>query len=136
MPKQLIFISLLFIIASGFSYYVLTNHNQHNDQPNNQQLAKPEDVNPVNQLIFFYGDNCPHCHVVDDYISDNKINQQLNIINKEVYNNQKNAEELRSIAKQCGIPLNALGVPLLWSGQDCLVGDQPIINFLNDQINK
>ena len=136
MSKRLIFVSLLFIIISGFSYYILSSHNQHDSQANNQQLISPAQINQPNELILFYGDNCPHCHTVDDYIKDNRINQQLNIINKEVYNNQKNADELRSVAQQCGIPLNALGVPLLWSGQDCLVGDQPIINFLNDQINQ
>ena len=71
---------------------------------------------------------------VDTYIKDNGISQKLKITQKEVYNNQENANELRDKAQQCGIPINALGVPLLWNGEDCLIGDQSIIDFLNEQI--
>jgi hypothetical protein len=136
MYKRLIIASLLFIAASGFSYYALTNHDQHQNQPDNKNSSAVIINNQENQLIFYYGDTCPHCHIVDDYINNNQINQKLNIINKEVYNNQKNAADLRAKAELCGIPDNALGVPLLWNGQDCLVGDQPIIDFLNDQIKQ
>lgn len=134
MNKRLLIASLLFVLATGFSSYALSNHDQHTNQPASQKSAPVIINNQENQLIFYYGETCPHCHIVDAYVKNNKINQKLNIINKEVYNNQNNAEDLRVKARLCGIPDNALGVPLLWNGQDCLVGDQPIIDFLNEQI--
>lgn len=135
MSQRLIIASLLFASALGLSGYALVNHNRHRQPTSTPETATTTANQQKAELIFYYGDTCPHCHIVDNYIKNNRISQKLNITNKEVYNNQDNADELRAKAKLCGIPDNALGVPLLWNGRDCLVGDQPIIDFLNDQIN-
>jgi glutaredoxin len=126
MNKQLIAASLLFIMATCFSFYTIITHQKHN----------PTIINntPTSTMILYYGDTCPHCKIVEEYIKTNKVAEKLFIINKEVYNNQANADELTARAKTCGLDANAIGVPFLWTGQDCLVGDQPIIKFLDSQI--
>ena len=133
MSSRLIIASLLFIAALGLTSYVLINHNRQPISTPATATITASQQQPA-ELIFYYGDTCPHCNIVDTYIKDNGISQKLKITQKEVYNNQENADELRDKAQQCGIPINALGVPLLWNGEDCLIGDQSIIDFLNEQI--
>lgn len=81
-------------------------------------------------IILYYGETCPHCKVVEQYISDNKIN---NIIQREVYNNQENAKDLNEKAVKCGMERKNIGVPFLYYNATCLVGDQDIINFLKER---
>jgi len=87
-------------------------------------------------LILFYGDICPHCAEVEEFIEEHKIRERLNLIEKEVYRNSENAKELLEKAKACNIPSNAVGVPFLWDGKRCLVGSLEIINFLKERINQ
>lgn len=76
--------------------------------------------------ILYYGDGCPHCAVVEEFIETNHITLEQ----KEVYNNRANARELGERAQACGLPTDNIGVPFLWHDGECLVGDQDIIQFL------
>ncbi len=87
-------------------------------------------------LILYYGDGCPHCAVVESYIKDNKIDEKLSLTQKEVYHNKANSEELFEKAKICSINENYIGVPFLWDGAKCYIGDVEIKNFLNQKINE
>jgi hypothetical protein len=81
-------------------------------------------------LILFYGDTCPHCQNVEEYIVANNIRAKLSFQELEVYNNQTNAQLLAAKAKRCGLDTSAgVGVPFFFDGQNCLVGDQPIIDY-------
>ena len=46
-------------------------------------------------------------------------------------NNQNNAKELTEKARICGLPTDSIGVPFLWDGEKCFIGDQDIINFFS-----
>ncbi|HBH46903.1 MAG: hypothetical protein A2445_05825 [Candidatus Jacksonbacteria bacterium RIFOXYC2_FULL_44_29] len=80
-------------------------------------------------LILYYGDGCSHCANVEKFLADNAIEQKVQVQKKEVYQNQKNAQELGQRAAKCGLPSDNVGIPVLWDGTNCLVGDQDIINF-------
>ncbi|HNW55768.1 MAG TPA: hypothetical protein PKN62_01690 [bacterium] len=127
MLKRLIILGSLFVLITGFSFYALATHDQHS-----QPLKGQDNQNPA--LILYYGETCPHCKIVEKYIADNKIDQKLAIAQKEVYNNTANSQELLTRAKSCQLDTATVGVPFLWTGSDCLIGDQPIIDFLNKQI--
>jgi hypothetical protein len=88
-----------------------------------------------NSTILFYGDGCPHCKNVDDYISQNGIEQKVQFQRMEVWNSQENAQVLASLAKICGISSDALGVPFLWDGlgTKCYSGDVDIINYFKEK---
>lgn len=85
-------------------------------------------------IVLFYGEGCPHCANVDKYVEDNNIKSKISFTNKEVFYNQKNAEEMAAKAKICGMQTNSIGVPFLWDGEKCLIGDQDIINFFKTKI--
>jgi len=82
------------------------------------------------RVILFYGDTCPHCQVVTDYINANNIRAKIKFEELEVFNNQSNAALLGSYAQRCGIDSSqGVGVPFFFDGQKCLVGDENIINY-------
>jgi len=87
-----------------------------------------------NQIILFYGQGCPHCAVVEKYIEENKIQDKISFTQKEVYYNQSNAKELEKMAKVCGLASGVVGVPFLWDGEKCYLGDREIIEFFKEKI--
>lgn len=107
-------------------------------QKNQASISKTAaDQNQSNsQIILFYGDGCPHCAIVEKYIEENDIINKVSFAQKEVYHNQSNAKELEEKAKICGLPTDSIGVPFLWDGEKCLIGDQDIINFFKQKTNE
>jgi len=97
-------------------------------QPAAVSEKAPPSVKP-GPFILFYGDGCPHCVKVEWYLDQNGVRDRVDLTLKEVYHDRDNADELAAKAKTCGIPLSQLGVPLLWTGRECLVGEPPIVDF-------
>ncbi|MEI6378184.1 MAG: hypothetical protein WCO55_00855 [Candidatus Falkowbacteria bacterium] len=79
--------------------------------------------------IFYYGDGCPHCANVEDYLSANPLPAAYQLDKKEVYKNTVNKNELIARAKSCGIK-GAVTIPVLYTKEGkCLVGDIDIIAY-------
>jgi len=87
-------------------------------------------LNNKSKMILFFGDTCPHCKNVENYIAANNVKDRLSFQELEVYNNASNASLLGEKAKQCGFDTsNGVGVPFFFDGKNCLQGDEPIIEF-------
>ena len=99
---------------------------------NQTNTTTPEPIIPTG-IVLYFGDTCPHCKVVAQFIEDNKIKEKVNFQEKEVYNNKANAKELSAVAKKCGLATDAIGVPFLWDGSKCLEGQDQAINFFKDK---
>jgi len=90
-------------------------------------------------VVLFYGNGCPHCGEVKEWLESHpKIKEKVNLQEKEVYGDNENARELMARAKECGIAAEGggIGVPFLYDQGQCLIGDQSIINYLNDSYNQ
>lgn len=101
------------------------------EQNNNQNGQVDLDI------ILFYGQGCPHCAKVDEFLKSNKVEDRIKITKREVYYNKDNANLLVEKASVCGLTTNSIGVPFLWKGSDdskCLVGDADIINFFQEKL--
>jgi glutaredoxin len=123
MNKQNIFIGLAIgLVLAGIGlYFVLPEDNTK------KSLS--------DEMIFYYGDTCPHCQKVEEYVAQNNVQEKVPFEKKEVYNNEENAKELARTAQQCGLEKSKIGVvPLLWTGKNCLVGDKDIIAFFAEKI--
>ncbi len=122
MKKVLILLIILFLGGIGFFYFFRSSPQK--------TLQFPEEI------VLFYGIGCPHCEKVEDFIKEHKIKEKIYFEEKEVYFHQENAKLLLEIAKQCGFQQNQIGVPFLWDGQskECIVGDEPIINYFKEKI--
>jgi len=134
MNKKILLPTVLFAVVLIFAFIVLIidRGNRQPDVKTNNQESQQNN----NQIIFFYGDGCPHCALVENFIAENNIEAKVPFVKKEVYYNKQNADELAEKAKTCDIPTNSIGVPFLWDGTKCLVGDQDIIKFFNQKINE
>jgi glutaredoxin len=126
MNKKIIIPTILFAVVLIFSFAVLLKGEAKNGKEDNKQKS---------EIILFYGIGCPHCAKVEDYIKQNRIDDKISLVQKEVYYNQENAKELGEKAQKCGLMANSIGVPFLWDGKACIVGDQPIIDFLKQKVN-
>jgi hypothetical protein len=134
MKKTIILIIILIILAgflfwgfqTGFFAKVFTGS------------VKPSAI--PQGIILFYGQGCPHCKNVDDFISQNNITDKVKFTRLEVWYDKDNQTILSEVALKCGITSNSVGVPFLYdpstgSGQagKCYVGDTDVINFFKTQ---
>jgi len=101
------------------------------------QIFKPQPPtipDPEADLILFWGNGCPHCEVVKNFITDNKSNSKFKISQKEVYYNKANQKQLEDTAKLCPEvdSSKGIGIPLAFvvDTKTCLLGDTPIIEWL------
>lgn len=85
-------------------------------------------------IVLFYGDGCPHCKIVDDFIAENKIEEKVKFSRLEIFNNKDNVGILLQKAQSCGMDRNQIIVPFLWDGETCIVGDQNTIKFFQEKI--
>ena len=131
MKNKIIIPTILFIVVLIFSFFAFSKEKDKNQTPTDKITTT--ESQSASQIILFYGDGCPHCAIVENYIKESNIKEKLPFEEKEVYHNQKNANELTDKAKICGLPTDSIGVPFLWDGEKCLIGDQDIINFFKQK---
>lgn len=95
-------------------------------------------------VILFYGADCPHCKIVEAFISDNKISEKVSFANLEIPFNGKtssqlatNANLLIETAKKCNIDISGgVSIPFLYDGAGkCFTGDVDVINFFKNAAN-
>lgn len=118
----IIFVIIIILVIAGFFYMKIKNENE--------LLRSIE-----NKMIYFYGDGCPHCANVEKFFQENNVESKIQFEKKETYSNNQNADLLSLIArKKCALPGTEIGVPFLWDGLKCILGDTPIIDFFEQKI--
>lgn len=138
--KKIIYFLIVIVIAIGFYKFLSTPSKSSNIETPTLNSPTSENLENTDKpsLIFYWGDGCPHCENVKDFIIANNIDNQVNIIQKEVYKDINNQQELKDTVNQYCPQLNngGIGVPLALdvANKKCLQGDTPIIEFLQQQI--
>lgn len=117
MGKKIIIFIIIGIVILGGALFLFAK--SRNETPSRKEM------------IYFYGENCPHCQKAEEFIKQNNIEEKISFIKKEVFNDERNATALIEKAQKCGLPPENIGVPFLWTGSECLVGDVDIINFFS-----
>jgi hypothetical protein len=125
MAKKILLIGVFIVIIAGGAIWFLKE----------RESCGPSNVD-TSGIILFYGNGCPHCAIVDEYIKTNNVKDRVLFEEKEVFYDKCNAKLLESSASKCGLSTENLGVPFLWDGANstCLAGDQDIINFFKEKI--
>jgi hypothetical protein len=152
MNKKLILLSIIFAILIIISIVLIVSDNKkqvvsnieiqdnqieiENNISEDKKIESDSSVAPKTQeeIILFYGVGCPHCEIVDEFIEKNGIEEKVFFSHKEVYYNKDNANILIEKAQICGFDASGIGVPFLWDGKHCFVGDKDIIEFFKLQI--
>jgi len=92
-------------------------------------------------ILLFFGADCPHCKLVEDFIKANSIDQKVVFDNLEVPFNGKTSQQLQDnaalaiqLAKGCKLNvINGISIPFLYDGKgQCILGDEPVINFFKN----
>jgi glutaredoxin len=122
--------------SSGIIRIDNQNFSQSVAETSTHQNLPKSATSTITQEILFYGDGCPHCANVENFINSNGVLGKTSLIEKEVYNDKNNFNEFSEKAKLCGIDSNSLVVPFLWTGSQCILGDAPVIDYLKNQIAK
>ncbi|MDD2224559.1 MAG: hypothetical protein PHP97_00140 [Candidatus Shapirobacteria bacterium] len=123
-------IPTLIIIALLISFYFLTSKKPASLTQNNSM--------PQNNYILFYGTTCPHCKIVEEFVSTNQIDQKLKISQLEVYENESNKTTFSKMVQQiCPDQLSNGGLPVPFlvdqKDQKCIIGDAPITEYLTEK---
>jgi len=102
------------------------------DTVKNGKIDENSQSEEKNKVILYWGEGCDHCKKVEEFISQNKdIMEKIKIEKKEVGKNLPNSLELTARAKECMIDVEkGIAVPFLYFQGECVVGDQPIIDYL------
>ena len=127
--KKLAAAIILLVAASAFSITALVKERKSPVLANNGK-------NEI--LVLYYGNTCPHCKIVEEWLKNYDPFNRIGVVLKEVYQNQDNRKEFIEKATICKLDLNNLGVPMLWEAENskCYEGDQPITDFLNTKLLK
>lgn len=91
--------------------------------------------NDASEITLFSKTGCPFCAKVEEYVTANNIQEKVKFEVKNI-SLGANARLLEEKAKFCGLPLETIGVPFLWDGSKCLMGDEDIINFFKEKIGQ
>ncbi|MFA5744694.1 MAG: glutathione S-transferase N-terminal domain-containing protein [Candidatus Paceibacterota bacterium] len=132
MKNNILIPGLLFAFVAVFAVVSLSGE-RFQTEPHTQSVAST--ITAVtstitdSDIVLFYGDGCPHCAIIEEFVKDNDIEAKVSFEKKEVYYSKQNADDLVAKASLCGIPTDTIGVPFLWDGSKCLVGDRDIIEF-------
>lgn len=119
MNKSLIAIIAITILILGGGAFLATKNN-----------SKPTPSPEPNTYEYFWGDGCPHCKIVADFMETWSGKDKINIKKLEVWNNTKNAALMNERAKACNVQRTQMGVPfMVLPDGKCLTGDQPIIEL-------
>lgn len=142
MKNTLIATTLIILATAALLALVVWGSSRKKSSQNQPALTNSSGVtdetsaSSSGELVFYYGNTCPHCKDVEDWMSSNKIEEKLKITKKEVYDNRNNASELVSTAQKCGLNTSSIGVPFLYTQEGkCLIGTPDIINYLKEKAN-
>lgn len=91
--------------------------------------ANTNAVADVKEPIFFYSTSCSHCQKVKQYIADNKIEEKMTFSSLEAFTTEENYNLFNTKATVCGIPEKQRGVPMVYEGGKCYVGEIEAIDF-------
>ena len=99
-------------------------------QDGKNQAQQAEINDDPNAIVYYYGEGCPHCKVVQEFIDANNITEKVSFEKKEVWSSKANASEMERRAKACNIKPEGMGVPFVYGGDGkCYVGEPEVTGF-------
>lgn len=135
MDKKIVF-SVLIVIFAGMVFWGFQS-GFFTKNPGSDVTATPLPEG----IVLFFGEDCPHCKIVEDFITQNKIADKVSFTNLEVPFGLKSSPQLMSnaklaikLAQGCNMDVsNGISIPFLYDGKNCLLGQDDVINFFKEK---
>lgn len=89
--------------------------------------------NQSTDIIYYYGEECPHCKDVAKFLEDNKITEKTVFSKKEVWHNAANAAEMQKRGEECNLQKQGMGVPFLYAKGKCYIGTPDVEAFFRQE---
>jgi glutaredoxin len=118
--KTLLAISAILIV--GFIVWGAT-------ASDSEKVSSDDAGNPNASTVYYYGDGCPHCDDVQEFLNESGIGFGEDLAKKEVWNNSANQREMLARAESCGLDQSRIGVPFLWNDGKCFVGAPEVMEY-------
>jgi len=115
----------------------LNEQNQPTSATINQDNLTASLPDVGDKIAIFYSTSCPHCQKVSQYLSDNKIEEKLDVLKLKVDDentDKANIDLWFQKVQECNLGEESLGVPFMYHQGKCVIGDQPIIDYINSLI--
>jgi len=136
----------LFVMVAALGIYFAKSKTEKNSENTNTTAANENGNGTVAgtreiistsdaDIMIFYGSTCPHCKKVNEFIIANDIDKVVPLQHLEVYSNKTNASLMTEKLNACKdlSDDDKGGVPFMYAKDKCLVGDQPIIEYLKEK---
>ena len=127
--KQLILLIIAVVIACAGLTWFIAGGNSSGAGNNSGDAAS-------GTLSLYYRTDCAHCQNVEKFMQENNVTASIPVVMKEVMNNVENNNDLMVRATNCGYDISSVGVPLLYDHGTCYSGDEEIINYFKQKLNK
>lgn len=109
----------LLIIAGGIFIY------------SNKKTGSSSTTSLPTSYEYFWGEGCSHCANVEKFLEGWSGKDKVALDKKEVFYNRANSQLMQQRAAYCNLDTRKIGVPFLFTPEGkCLVGDEPIIQYL------
>lgn len=121
MKKFLLLIVLATVVIIVGGAFFLSSKERVTDIPTNSELPEAYE--------YYWGDGCPHCANVADFLDKWEYASQVEVVKKEVWYNKANANDMKARAAYCNLDQSGLAVPFLFTPEGkCLIGEVEIID--------
>lgn len=121
-------IGIALLLVAGFIWWGVQD---------GQKKAKIENMEVSSDaVVYYYGEECPHCEDVSEYIHENNVTQKVEFEKKEVWHNTTNSAEMLAHAEMCGLSLDEIGVPFMFARGECFIGAPGVIGYFEDAMDE
>ncbi len=89
---------------------------------------------PDASTIYFYGEECPHCKRINEFLQSNDIASKFTFTKKEVWHSRTNSAQMKEKAEACGLDASKVGVPFIYTeGNKCFFGEPDVKKFFAEK---
>ena len=100
----------------------------------NEASAQEDKGMEKKDIVFYLGDNCPECANIKKYLKDNDVKNKIGFTEKNIDENEADAEQMAEDAMYCNVDEESFGVPFLWAEGKCYTGEKNITDFFNQML--
>ena len=115
MKQQLLAFSIILIALFGTLFLVYQTTQSSLSTTSSVTLDK-------DAFIYFYGNTCPHCAELNEWLKETGIEKKVKFEKREVYQNKANANLMEQAAQICNLDTTQLGVPFVYDNGKCYIG--------------